>query len=59
MAGPAKQAQAAEYPQVAELKPFSPEANFMSLAGYLRYLVYVQDGKWITRQEASQIVKQQ
>ncbi|NCO34122.1 MAG: hypothetical protein AUJ92_05540 [Armatimonadetes bacterium CG2_30_59_28] len=59
LAGSVKQAKAAEYPQVAQLKAFSPEANFMSLPGYLRYLVFVQDGKWITRAEAVQIVEQQ
>ncbi|NCO40939.1 MAG: hypothetical protein COZ06_26360 [Armatimonadetes bacterium CG_4_10_14_3_um_filter_66_18] len=56
---PAKRAEAAEYPQVAQLKEFSPEAGYMSLAGYLRYLMFVQDGSWMSRAEASRIVKQQ
>ena len=34
--GMGKQAHAAEYPKVANLKAFSPEANFMSLPGLLR-----------------------
>lgn len=50
---------AAEYPQVGDLKPFSREANFMSLAGYLRYLVNAQDGVWLSRPEAQSIVEQQ
>lgn len=50
---------AAEYPQVAGLIPFSAEAKFMSLPGYLRYLVFQQNGIWISRAEAVRIVAQQ
>ncbi len=52
-------ASAADYPEVANLKPFSPEANFMSLPGYERYLVYERDGVWMTRAEAVAVVNQQ
>ncbi len=55
----AKPVAAAEYPQVGELTPFSREANFMSLAGYLRYLVNLQDNVWLSRAEAQSIVEQQ
>ena len=55
---PASQTQG-QYPNVASLKPFSAEANFMSLAGYLRYLVFQQTGQWLTREEAVRIVNQQ
>ena len=48
-----------QYPNVASLKPFSAEANYMSLAGYLRYLVFQQTGQWLTREEAVRIVNQQ
>jgi len=48
-----------QYPNVANLKPFSAEANYMSLAGYLRYLVFQQTGQWLTREEAVRIVSQQ
>jgi hypothetical protein len=48
-----------QYPNVANLKPFSAEADYMSLAGYLRYLVFQQTGQWLTRQEATRIVGQQ
>ncbi|HLY24374.1 MAG TPA: hypothetical protein VKT83_18055 [bacterium] len=48
-----------QYPNVANLKPFSAEANYMSLAGYLRYLVFQQTGQWLTREEAVRIVNQQ
>jgi hypothetical protein len=41
------------------LKAFSAEANYMSLAGYLRYLVFQQTGQWLTREEAVRIVNQQ
>ena len=48
-----------QYPNVANLKPFSAEANYMSLAGYLRYLVFQQTAQWLTREEAVRIVNQQ
>lgn len=48
-----------QYPNVANLKPFSAEADYMSLAGYLRYLVFQQTSQWLTRQEAVRIVNQQ
>jgi hypothetical protein len=47
------------YPSVSNLRPFSPEANYMSLPGYLRYLVYQRDGVWMSRQEAVAVVDQQ
>ncbi len=46
-------------PDVAGLRPFSPEANFMSQAGYLRYLVYEQQGVWLSRGEAVALVDMQ
>lgn len=57
----AGRASAAEYPQVGNLTAFSQEANFMSLAGYLRYLnnAQDQDAQWLTRPEAVRIVNQQ
>ncbi|HKX16960.1 MAG TPA: hypothetical protein VJT33_02985 [bacterium] len=48
-----------QYPNVANLKPFSAEADYMSLAGYLRYLVFQQASQWLTREEAVRIVNQQ
>lgn len=53
------QAYAQQYPQVAELEPFSPAADFMSLPGYLRWQVYVEQGKWISHEEAAEAVAQQ
>lgn len=47
------------YPQVSRLRPFSPEANYMSLPGLLRFLVYQRDGIWLSREEAVAIVQQQ
>jgi hypothetical protein len=46
-------------PNVSNLTPFGPEANYMSLAGYLRYVSYDQTGQWLTRQEADRMVAQQ
>jgi hypothetical protein len=52
-------ASAGQYPNVAGLQPFSAGADFMSLPGYLRYLVYEQNSQWLTRPEADRIVMQQ
>ncbi|MBI3929891.1 MAG: hypothetical protein HY319_30410 [Armatimonadetes bacterium] len=37
---------------VAALEPFSPEANYMSLPGYYRYLTYIDTGVWLSYGEA-------
>lgn len=47
------------YPNVATLEPFSAEANYMSLPGYLRWVVFQQTGQWLSRAEANRIVNQQ
>lgn len=46
-------------PRVETLKPFSPETRFMSLAGYLRYLVFEQSGIWLSYAEAGRIIREQ
>jgi hypothetical protein len=50
---------AQQYPNVANLKAYSAEANFMSLPGYLRWLVFQQTGQWISYAEADRVVRQQ
>lgn len=50
---------AQQYPTVSTLKPFSAEANFMSLPGYLRWLIFQQTSNWITYEEAARIVAEQ
>lgn len=50
---------AQQVPNVANLEPFSAEANFMSLPGYLRLLLFQQTGNWITYQEATRMVQEQ
>jgi hypothetical protein len=47
------------FPFVAGLKPYTPETNNMSLAGYLRQLVFWQTGKWISPADAERVVQQQ
>lgn len=47
-----------QMPSVSNLKAFSIEANFMSLPGYLRYLMHQQTGQWMTYAEAQRAVKQ-
>lgn len=49
----------AGFPNVATLKPFSAAANFMSLPGYLRRLVYEFSAIWITYGEATRVVNEQ
>jgi hypothetical protein len=56
---PGQNASPGQVPTVSNLKPFSAEADFMSLAGYLRYVMYQQSGQWITRAEATRFVQQQ
>jgi hypothetical protein len=46
------------YPDVKNLKPFSAETAFMSLAGYLRYVTHQRTSQWLTRLEAERIVRQ-
>jgi len=59
LAGTIAPAFAQQVPNVASLEPFSPEAKFMSLPGYLRWLMFQQSGNWITRQEAVRLVNEQ
>jgi len=50
---------AQEYPNVANLKPYSEQTSNMSLAGYLRYIYHEMSGQWLTLQDAQRIVAQQ
>ena len=52
-------ASAQQYPSVSNLTAFSASTNYMSQAGYLRYLTHQQTGQWLTYQEAGRIVQQQ
>jgi len=49
----------AGFPSVAGLHAFSPETGFMSLPGFLRWLMHQASGTWITYAEAGRVVKQQ
>jgi len=44
-------------PAAPKLKPYSAEANYMSLAGYVRYVIYRQTGQWLGLPEATRIVR--
>ncbi len=50
---------AQQYPKIGNIKPFSAAARYMSLPGYLRYLMHKQTGQWLTYGEAARVVKQQ
>ncbi|HEY3997723.1 MAG TPA: hypothetical protein VGO93_02580 [Candidatus Xenobia bacterium] len=52
-------ARAADYPNVSTLHPFTADCNYMSRAGYLRYMVFAQDGVWLSRAESVAIVQSQ
>ena len=52
-------AQAQGYPEVSSLTPFSAEAQFMSLPGYLRWQVFLEQGEWISVPEAQAVVMEQ
>ncbi len=55
------QAQAAfvSLPYVEDLMPFSPDTEYMSLSGYLRYMVYQQSGVWLSYRESGRIIREQ
>ncbi len=59
MAAMAPRAEAQTYPNVAGRRAFSPEANFMSLPGFLRFSYYRDSGQWISREQAIQIARDQ
>ncbi len=48
-----------QFPWVANLRPYTPQTNGMSLEGFLRHLVFQQTGKWITHLDAVRVVQQQ
>jgi len=50
---------AQQYPNVANLQPFTAQANYMSLPGYLRWLVFRDTGTWMSRDEAVRVVSEQ
>jgi hypothetical protein len=52
-------ASAAEYTNVAGLEQWSAESNYMSLAGYLRWMTFREQGIWLSMPEAQRIVAQQ
>ena len=49
----------AGFPDVSTLKPFTPQTNYMSLPGYLRYAVFQTTGIWITYGEAARVLAEQ
>ncbi len=46
-------------PRVENLKPYSAETQYMSVVGFLRYVVYQQTGTWLTQLEASRMLHEQ
>ena len=46
------------YANVTNLNAFSAEAAYMSLPGYLRYLIHKGTSQWLTYPEATRIVRE-
>ncbi len=44
-------------PDVSQLHPFSAETLFLSLAGYLRYLVHAMTGLWVAAGNIEQVIR--
>ena len=59
LAGFAGRARAQEMPNVRGLTPFSPQTNYMSLPGYLRWRTFETAGRWITWDQAISEVRNQ
>lgn len=57
--GPSPQVPVAGFPNVGTLQSFGPETSFMSLPGYLRWLVNQTSGNWLTFAEATRIIDEQ
>ncbi len=60
VAAPSAQAQT-NYPNVANVTPFTADCNFMSRPGYLRYRYFVQTNgtQFLTYEQAARIVGEQ
>ena len=54
--GTAIPATAETVPEVATVTPFTPQARYMSLTGYLRWQYYQSNKEWISRAQANQMV---
>ncbi len=50
---------AAGYPVVGNQIPYVAGTNYMSLPGYLRWVVFQASASWITMAEASRVIKEQ
>jgi hypothetical protein len=48
-----------EMPKVAGLTPFTQQANYMSLPGYLRFQHLLKTGQWLSHEAAVQAVRDQ
>ncbi len=55
----APSAQAQNYPQVSNLTAFSPECNYMSKPGFLRFSYFRSSGEYITYETAARVVQEQ
>ncbi len=55
----APKAAQAQTVDVANITPFTAEANYMSKPGYLRYRTYVATNNWISYEEAARLVAEQ
>ena len=57
--GCAQQASAQAVPSIIGIQAFSTQANYMSLAGYLRWQTFKESNVWISLAEAKELVSTQ
>ena len=55
-AGPAQAKSAGGVP-LDGVVAFSASGNYMSLPGYVRYRIFLAEGRWLSRQEAEELVR--
>ena len=55
----AAQGEGGQYVSVAGLQDWTPETNYMSLAGYLRWMTFTEQKVWLSVAEAKRIVAEQ
>ena len=51
------QAQSAGGVPLSGVVAFTQSANYMSIPGYVRYRIFLAEGRWLSRQEAEELVK--
>ncbi len=56
LAGPAQAKSAGGVP-LDGVVAFAASGNYMSIPGYVRYRIFLAEGRWLSRQEAEELVR--